>query len=83
MTAAATGMWDEAEECFELALTHLGSRPNVIEAPQIRHWYAKMLLDRGRAEDRDRAREMLDSALDDYRRIGMPVHAAMAEGLLK
>ena len=34
--------------------------------------YAKMLLDRGIAEDRDRAAALLDGALDIARAIGMP-----------
>jgi hypothetical protein len=82
MAAATVGDWDGAEALFETSLQDLGSHPNAIEAPQIDHWYGKMLLDRGRPDDRDRARKMIGSALEDYRRIGMPVHAAMAEVLL-
>ncbi len=57
MTAAAAGEWDAAEERFALALSQIERYEQVFEAPQIRHWYGKMLLDRGRTEDRDRARE--------------------------
>ena len=83
MAAAAAGDWDEAEKQFELALSQLERQPHPLEVPQTRHWYGKMLLDRGRSEDGDRAREMIGAALEDYRRIGMPLHTGWAEELLK
>lgn len=83
MAAAAAGLWDEAESHFTEALAQAEKLPNVLDEPQVRHRYGKMLLDRGRTEDRDRAREMVSSALERYRRMGMPIHAAMAEELLR
>ena len=41
-----------------------------------------MLLDSADADDHERARTMLADALDDYRRLGMPVHASMTQELL-
>ncbi len=83
MAAAAAGEWDEAEKHFELVLSQLERQRHALEDPQIRHWFGKMLLDRGQAEDRDRARELIGAALEDYNRIGMPLHAGWAEELLK
>jgi hypothetical protein len=41
-----------------------------------------MLRRPGQTDDHDRARTMLVDALDDYRHLGMPVHASMAQKLL-
>jgi class 3 adenylate cyclase/tetratricopeptide (TPR) repeat protein len=82
MAAAAVGLWDQAQEHFEKARRQAEEFPNRLDRPQVLHWYGKMLVDRGHADDRDWARAMLDHALEDYRRIGMPVHAAMTEALL-
>jgi hypothetical protein len=79
MTAAAAREWDAAEQHFERALHQANEWPNRLEIPQVRHWYAVMLLDRGRPDDRPRARSMLAEARDDYRRLGMPLLEAMAE----
>jgi class 3 adenylate cyclase/tetratricopeptide (TPR) repeat protein len=83
MTAATIGEWDVATELFELALGDLEVHRNVFERPRIDHWYGKMLLDRGRSEDRDRAHNLIGSALDEYERMGMPVHADMARELIR
>jgi hypothetical protein len=53
-----------------------------LEQPQVLHWFGKALLDRGRPEDTDRAREMIEAALRDYRALGMPLHVRRAEQLL-
>jgi len=54
----------------------------VIEQPEVRRWYARMLMDRAASGDRDKARGLLAEALAAYREIGMPRHQAMAEELL-
>jgi hypothetical protein len=82
MAAAAAGLWDQADAHFETAGRQAHEFPNRVDAPRVRHWHAKMLLDRGRPEDRDRARAMLADALDSFRKLGMPLQAAMAEKLL-
>ena len=79
MTAGAAREWDAAEQHYERALRQAEEMPIRLEIPQVRHWYAVMLLDRGRPEDRPRARSMLAGARDDYRRLGMPLLEAMAE----
>jgi tetratricopeptide (TPR) repeat protein len=82
MAATAAGLWDQAQEHFESGLRQSDEFPNRLERPQVLHWYGKMLLDRGDPADRERARTMLATALDDYHQFGMPLHAAMAQELL-
>ncbi len=54
----------------------------VLEQPQVRYWYAKMLIDRGAVSDRDEARRLLEEAISKYETIGMPRHGEMAQRLL-
>jgi class 3 adenylate cyclase/tetratricopeptide (TPR) repeat protein len=82
MAATAAGLWDLAQEHFEKATRQSDEFPNRVERPQVLHWYGKMLLDRANPGDHERARAMLVDALDDYRQLGMPIHAAMTEALL-
>jgi hypothetical protein len=82
MAAATAHLPHRAEEHFETALRQAEELPHVIERPQVRHWYARFLMDRGGAADGDRARALLDEAVDGNRAIGMPRHEAMARELL-
>jgi hypothetical protein len=82
MAAAAGGLWDEAVAHFEIARRQADEIPVRLEQPQVSHWFGKMLLDRGRPEDRDRGREMIEAALEDYKAFGMPLHIARAEEML-
>jgi tetratricopeptide (TPR) repeat protein len=90
MAAAAAGQWDRAEEHYQTALRQAHELPVVMEQPEVRRWYARMLIDRdapgdpstGSGRDRDKARELLMEAIAMYRRIGMPKHIEMAEALL-
>jgi len=90
MAAAAGRQWEKAEEHYQTALRQAHELPVVIEQPEVRRWYARMLIDRdapgdpstGSARDRDRARELLTEAIAMYRRIGMPKHVGMAQALL-
>ena len=56
--------------------------PHKIAQPEVRRWYARMLLDRNEDGDRDKARTLLGEATIMYRVIGMPKHVEMAEGML-
>ena len=66
------------------------SLPLVIAQPEVRRWYARMLIDRdgpadpstGSGRDRDKARELLTEAIRMYQQIGMPKHVEMAEQML-
>jgi tetratricopeptide (TPR) repeat protein len=82
MAAAAGGQWDKAEEHYQTALRQAHELPIVMEQPEVRRWYARMLIDRDASGDRDKARQLLTEAIEDYRRIGMPKHVEMAEALL-
>jgi hypothetical protein len=42
-----------------------------------------MLLDRGKPDDRERARAMLEEARTGYRHFGMPLYETMVERRLK
>jgi serine/threonine protein kinase/tetratricopeptide (TPR) repeat protein len=82
IAAAAGERWDEAEEHFETALRQAHEIPVRIEQPEVRRWYAWMLIDRDGPGDRDKARTLLEEAIDAYTEIGMPKHVEMAEALL-
>ena len=81
--AAACGQhWDAAQEHYETALQQAHDLPHKIAQPEVRRWYAQMLLDRNQDGDRDKARTLLDEAMNQYRTIGMPKHLEMAERAL-
>jgi tetratricopeptide (TPR) repeat protein len=81
--AAAGGQWEKAEEHYQTALRQAHEIPHVIEQPEVRRWYARMLIDRAGPGDRDKAFRLLTEAIVMYRRIGMPKHVEMAEALLE
>jgi len=82
MAASAGGHWEKAEEHYETALHQAHEIPHVIQQPEVRRWYARMLIDRDGPGDRDKAFRLLTEAIAMYRRIGMPKHVEMAEALL-
>jgi class 3 adenylate cyclase/tetratricopeptide (TPR) repeat protein len=82
MAAAAGEHWEKAEEHYQTALRQAHELPIVMEQPEVRRWYARMLIDRDAPGDREKARELLTEAVAMYRRIGMPKHVEMAEALL-
>ncbi|TMB69039.1 MAG: hypothetical protein E6J43_05075 [Chloroflexi bacterium] len=82
IAAGAGENWAQAEEQFRSALRRTEELPHIIEQPEVRRFYARMLLDRNAPGDRDKARQLLTEALDMYRRLGMPKHIEMAEALL-
>jgi tetratricopeptide (TPR) repeat protein len=83
IAASAAGQWEKAEEHYENALRLAHDIPYRIEQPEVRRWYARMLIDRDAPGDRVKARELLTEAIDTYRGIGMPKHVQMAEALLR
>jgi tetratricopeptide (TPR) repeat protein len=82
MAAAAGEQWEKAEEHYQTALRQAHDLSHKIQQPEVRRWYARMLIDRDAPGDSDRAREFLTEAIAMYRRIGMPKHVEMAEALL-
>ncbi len=53
-----------------------------MQQPEVRRWYARMLIDRDATGDREKARELLTDAIGMYRQIGMPKHVELAEAML-
>ena len=62
--------WDEAEAHFRLAVHQTDTTPFEFQRGQTREWYAGMLLARGGAGDRDRARTLLGEARGIYTTLG-------------
>ncbi len=83
IAAGAGANWAQADEHFQMALRRAEEMPNIIEQPEVRRFYARMLLDRNAPGDREKARGLLTAAIAMYRRIGMPKHVEMAEALLR
>ena len=83
IAATCGGKWAEAEDHFRTALRRTEELPHIIEQPEVRRFYARMLLDRNSPGDRDKARQLLTEAIEIYRRLGMPKHIEMAEALLR
>jgi DNA-binding NarL/FixJ family response regulator len=79
--AATLRRWAAAHRHFELALdfdTRSGGRPWL---PRTRCDFARVLLQRGAAGDRDRARSLLDAALDEARALSLASVAEQAAAL--
>jgi len=58
------------------------SFPSRLEQAEIRRFHAMMLIERAAPRDRDRARTLLEEALESYTQIGMPRHIEMTQALL-
>ncbi len=56
--------------------------PVIPSRPEVRRFYARMLIDRDAPGDRDKAFRLLTEAVAMYREIGMPKHLEMAETML-
>jgi tetratricopeptide (TPR) repeat protein len=82
IAAAAGGDFAQAEEHFETALGQAHEIPIVIEQPETQRLYAGMLINRGGAGDRERARNLLAEASQAYAQIGMPRHRQLTESTL-
>jgi len=83
LAAWAGGMLDEAESHFSEAERFLAVAPSRSEEADVYRYHAEMLAERGTPDDRERARQMLEAALDIYRPAGMVRHVELAEQTLK
>jgi len=81
LVAAATRNWKEAERQFAIASEVAEQMSNRLELADLRRLHARLLLDRGGSGDYERAAEMLEVALADYRSFGMTAYAAESERL--
>lgn len=82
LLATLLSRWDEAARHFEAALAmnaRMGARPWVART---RHDYARMLLDRSAAGDRERALELLRAAIATAEELGMVALRRRAKRLL-
>lgn len=59
IAAAAGRAWPDGETHFENALHTADEMPHRVEQPEVRRWYARMLLERDGPGDRERARTLL------------------------
>ncbi len=82
MAAGAGGHWDLAETHFHRALEQVETLGLRMERPDLLRFYARMLVERGRAEDEPRIRQFLQEALETYRSLTMPRHAELCTQLL-
>jgi tetratricopeptide (TPR) repeat protein len=82
IAAMAGHQWDKAAEHYEIAVRQAHEMPFRIEQPEVRRWYARMLIERNAPGDKDKARTLLTEAIEMYRDIGMPKHLDMAEKLM-
>ena len=83
VAAGAGEQWDVAEPHFEAAMRQAHGVPHRTAQPEVRRWYARMLLDRKGTGDRDKARTLLGEAVEMYQTLGMPRHLEMAREMLK
>ena len=74
IAAAAGEQWDTAQEHFDTALRQADDIPHKIAQPEVRRWYARMLLDRDKAGDKEKAGTLLDEAIAMCGTLGMPRH---------
>jgi hypothetical protein len=79
MVAAAADLQAQAEQHFDTALRQAHELPHLMERAAVRHFYARLLIQREGSGDLERAHVLLEEAIADYGRIGMPRHLEMAE----
>lgn len=83
IAASAAERWDEADAHFGVALRQAEELPDRIQQPDVRRFWAQMLVDRDGPGDREQARALLHEAVAEFERIGMPRHKEMAAELLR
>ena len=82
IAAACGAQWETAERHHQAALRQADEMPNKIEQPHTRRWYARMRIDREGPGDKEKARRLLDEAIEMYGTLGMPRHLEMAKETL-
>jgi class 3 adenylate cyclase/tetratricopeptide (TPR) repeat protein len=82
MLAATMKRWDDAVDHFENAIetnARIGARPFLART---QHEYARMLIERNEAGDKEKAKALLTEAIATYRELGMPTFLEDAEELM-
>ncbi len=82
LAAWAGGDLGAAAAHMDRAEADASMRHDEVQAADIKRFRAMILLDRPGTLDMPAARELLEAAAADYRRIGMPRHVAMVEEML-
>jgi tetratricopeptide (TPR) repeat protein len=72
MAAAAAREWQQAAKHYESALALAENLPHRVDQARIRYWFARMLLKRNLAGDRERALGMLQQARELSESMGLP-----------
>lgn len=75
--------YDAAAAHFEEAIRQATAFPLVLEGADVRRFYAAMLAERDGDGDREHSRELLEAALETYRKARTPRHVEMVEQQLK
>ena len=71
IAAAASTVWENAERHFENSLKLAEELPHRVDQASLRYWYARMLLDRAQAGDREQAQALLAEARSLSEQMGM------------
>jgi tetratricopeptide (TPR) repeat protein len=79
IAAHAGGRTDTAREHFEQARRIAHEIPDRVLQPTVDYWYGRMLRESAEEIDRSRGRAMLESAVADFRTLGMVFHTRLAE----
>jgi hypothetical protein len=82
LAAAAGCQWETSEEHYRTALRQAEELPHRVDQPEVRRFYAMMLIERAGTGDLDLARALLTDAIARYRAVRMPRHVTMAQELL-
>ncbi|MBW3589803.1 MAG: AAA family ATPase [Actinobacteria bacterium] len=81
LSAAGARDWDKAERHLKAGIAQARMFGVYDQESESRQLYAEALLDRGRPGDREKALELLEEAIEMYRRVGMTRHLSDAEDL--
>ena len=83
LAADAAGLADQSRKHFETALRQAQDLPVRILQPVVLDWYGRALSAAADTADRSRGRAMVETALNDFRTLGMALHADLAEQFLR
>lgn len=83
IAAALDEHWDKAEQHLSFALKQADELPYRTEQPEVRRWYAWMLLHRDQPGDQEKAQAFLTEAVEMYNEMGMAKHVEIAEAMIR
>jgi class 3 adenylate cyclase/tetratricopeptide (TPR) repeat protein len=83
IAAAAAADWPKSQSHFEAALQMVDSKKEEqVQRPEVRRFYAQMLLTRNSDGDHAKAITLLKEAQASYQSLGMPLHKQLTSDLL-